>query len=434
MARTTRRTFLKQGSAGAAGAAVAWAGLSSSAAGANERITLGLIGCGGRGRRVACTAAGEKDATVAYVCDPDSRRAARAAKDCAGARAVDDLRKVLDAKDVDAVIIATPDHWHAPAAILACRAGKHVYVEKPCSHNIREGRLMLDAARKHKRVMQVGTQSRSNPPVREAIAALGEGVIGEVLVAKAWNSQRRANIGHAKPSKPPSAVDYDLWVGPAPFVEYQSNRFHYTWHWWFNFGTGDIGNDGVHELDVARWGLGVTGHPVRASGCGAKLFFDDDQQFPDTYSLAYEYPPPDTGGRARMLIYEQRIWSPYRQEGYENGNAFYGTKGMMLLAKGDGVRIFGPRNKPIGDKRFKLPTAPHVRDFLDAIKAGRKPHADIEVGHGAATLTHLGNIVARVGRSVRFDPKAENVVDDAEAARLVRRRYREGHWAVPKGV
>ena len=206
---------------------------------------------------------------------------------------------------------------------------------------------MVEAARRHKRVVQVGTQSRSGEHVRKAIAMLRDGAIGEVLVAKATNSQRRGNIGHAKPSRPPAYLDYDLWLGAAPEVPFQPNRFHYTWHWWYDFGTGDIGNDGVHDIDIARWGLGVAGHPSRVSGCGSKLYFDDDQQFPDTQYVTYEYPAEAKGGRKRMLIFEQRIWSPYRQEGHENGDVFYGTKGMMILGKGGGYRLFGERNKLI---------------------------------------------------------------------------------------
>ena len=429
----TRREFLKRTGA-AAGAAMALAGTSRSVLGANERIVVGLIGCGGQGRGLARTFAALPEATVAAVCDPDAKRRAAAQKDTKAPRAVADLRRILDDRSINAVIIATPDHWHGPAAILACQAEKHDYVEKPCSHNIREGRLMLEAARRHKRVMQVGTQSRSCGLIRKAMKMLADGAIGEVLVAKATNSQRRANIGHAKPSKPPAHLAYDLWVGPAPSVPYQRNRAHYTWHWWYAFGTGDIGNDGVHEIDIARWGLGVTGHPTRVGGCGSKLFFDDDQQFPDTQYITCQYPPEGKGGRKRMLVFEQRIWSPYRQEGFENGNAFYGTRGMMLLSKGAGYQLFGERNKPIKAEKAGLSLAPHAKDFIEAIKAGRRPHADIEVGHGAATVAHLGNIVARLGRPVTFDPKAERIVDDDEANRLCGRVYREGHWAVPKGA
>ena len=429
MAKHTRRAFLRRSTLAAAGAAMARRGPAIQAAGASERVVVGLVGCGGRGTGLARTFHARKDATVAWVCDPDRQRMARSRKAVGADRAEGDLRKALADRDVDAVVVATPDHWHAPAAVLACAAGKHVYVEKPCSHNIREGRAMVDAARKHRRVVQVGTQSRSSDAVRQGVRMLRDGAIGEVLVAKAINSQLRGNIGHAKPSKPPAHLDYDLWVGPAPFVPYQANRLHYQWHWWHAFGTGDIGNDGVHQLDVARWGLGVDDrHPASAAGYAAKLFFDDDQQFPDTYCITYEYPPAGKDKRRRLLIYEQRIWSPYQQEGFDNGNVFYGTGGMMLLGRGE-CKVYGKGNKLIREAKGGAATEPHVADFLDAIRTGRRPSADIEIGHRSATLAHLGNIVARVGRGVTFDAATERIVGDAEADKLTRRTYRPGHWA-----
>ena len=434
MKSTTRRTFLKAGGVGAAASAIALAGPSPTAHGAAERIVMGLVGCGGRGRGLARSFAARKDVKVAYVCDPDSNRRAQARKETGADHDVADMRKVLDDESVDAVIVATTDHWHGPATILACDAGKHVYVEKPCSHNIREGRLMIEAARRNKRVVQVGTQSRSSPQIQEAMALLKDGAIGDVLVAKATNSQRRSNIGRAEPSDPPAHLDYDLWVGPAPMRPYQSNLLPYKWHWFFAFGTGDIGNDGVHEIDVARWGLGVEGNPSAASGWAAKMFFDDDQQFPDTYYVTFSYPGDGKVGSRRLLVFEQRDWSPYRQEGHENGDMFYGTKGMMILGKGGGYQVFGERNKLLKEEKCGVPTETHVRDFLACIKDGAKPSADIDTGHYGATLAHLGNIVGRVGRSVVFDPKTERITGNDAADALTRRTYREGHWAVPKGA
>ena len=255
---------------------------------------------------------------------------------------VGDFRRILDDKSVDAVAIAAPDHWHGPAAIMASDAGKHVYVEKPCSHNIREGRLMVEAARRNKRVMQVGSQSRSTKVLQNGIKQIRDGAIGQVLADKAWNSQKRKNIGYQKPSKVPPRFDYDLWVGPSPMRPFQSNCHHYTWHWWHDFGTGDIGNDGIHELDIAAWGLGVESHPTQISGHGSKMFFDDDQQFPDTQYVTFEFPTGD-GDKCKLLTYEQRLWSPYFQEGDENGNVFYGTEGYLMLCKYSGWRLFGKK-------------------------------------------------------------------------------------------
>jgi len=441
MADRERRAFLKQ--AGVAGAvALNWTDSSARAAGANNRIAIGVVGCGGRGSGVAQSFARETGCAVVRVCDPDEGRAAalvsklRALPGGKTARAVADPRKIFDDKSIDAVLVATPDHWHAPASILALDAGKHVYVEKPCSHNLREGRLLVKAARRNKRVVQHGTQSRSSNLIADGIQLLREGIIGDVLVAKAWNVQRRANIGHAKPGKPPAGLDYDLWLGPAPFVPYQKNRAHYTWHWWHAFGTGDMGNDGVHELDYARWGLGAQIHPSRISALGGKLFFDDDQQFPDTMQVAFEYPGDGGIGSRKMLIFEMRIWSPASPFGMDNAVEFYGTQGRLMLAKRGKMLVYGKGNRPI---RPKLKAAPanlmnHRADFLDAIRTDRAPNAEIGIGHLSASLCHLGNIAVRVGRTLNFDPAKETFLGDDDANRLLSRTYRDGHWAIPRGV
>ena len=344
MRKVNRRGFFNR--AGVAAAAVAVAGQDSAAGGASERIVVGVIGCGGRGVKLGRTFDAQADATVAYVCDPDQNRAASAKAATHANHAVADLRQVLDDPSVDAIVIASCDHWHAPAAILAANAGKHVYVEKPCSHNLREGRLMIEAARRNKVVMQHGTQSRSHAGRQMAVQLLREGVIGDVLIAKHVNSQKRANIGRRSPSTPPAHLDYDLWVGPAEWRPYQANFVHYHWHWFYAFGTGDIGNDGVHGIDVARWGLGVGTHPSFVTGYGSKLFFDDDQEFPDTYTITFEYPGGGKVGDSRLLIYEQRIWSPYRQDPEGNSIFFYGTDGMMTIGR-EGARVYGPNNKLI---------------------------------------------------------------------------------------
>lgn len=436
MTSANRRQFLKHSGSILAGATLSMA--ARRAAGANERFVLGVIGPGGHGAGLLNSFAAQKDVEVGYVCDPDANRmgnAVRAVEKITGRKpkAEKDMRRIFDDRSVDAVVVATPDHWHAPATILACEAGKHVYVEKPCSHNIREGRLMVEAARRHNRVVQVGTQTRSVEHVRQAIELLHGGAIGDILAAKVWNSQLRGNIGHATPSDPPEHLDFDLWVGPAPMVPYQSNLLPSIWRWWYAFGTGDIGNDGVHDLDVGRWGLGVQTHPTTIAALGGKYFFDDDQQFPDTQTVVFEYAGRGPRGKVQ-LIYEQRIWSPYVQEGHENGNAFYGTKGMMILGKQSGWQLFGPRNEPREKMAVQFANEPHHRNFLECIRSGQRPNADIEIGHLSATLAHLGNIATRVGRVLHFDPSTEQIANDEEANRLVRRTYREGHWAVPKGL
>lgn len=433
MKPTNRRQFIQHTAVLAGAVTIA---PSLHAAQANDKIRIGLIGPGGMGLNHLRGFAGYMDVEVAYVCDPDENRRRAAASEVEKSsgkapKSVKDMRRVFEDKAVDAVVIATPDHWHVPAALLALDAGKHVYVEKPCSHNVREGRLLVAAARRAKRIVQVGTQSRSAEHVRRAMELLQSGAIGEVLVAKAWNSQLRANIGHARPSEPPPQLDYDLWVGPAPMVPYQSNLLHGSWRWFSAFGCGDAGNDGVHDLDIARWGLGVETHPNTIMALGGKYFFDDDQQFPDTQYVAFEY---EVGGKKKQLIYEHRIWSPYVQEGHENGNAFYGTKGLMIFGKGAGWQLYGSRNKLIEEMRGTLSLAPHHRNFLDCIRSGKPPNADAGTGHLSAALAHFANIATRLGSTFKFDPATERFIGNDEANKLLRRTYREGHWAEPKGV
>ena len=436
--RTPRRQFIKSSSASISALATVHLTSGLRAASPNDKVSLGIIGPGGMGRNHIGNLNKRKDVHIAFVCDPDSNHQAKAANMVESGTGIKpkqlgDMREMLEVKSVDAVFIATPDHWHAPAAILAAEAGKHVYVEKPCSHNVREGRLMIEAARRNRRVMQVGTQSRSTRHVQRAMELLHNGAIGRVLVAKAWNSQKRSSIGKAKPGTPPAHLDFDTWLGPAPKVSYQSNMLHGIWRWWHAFGTGDMGNDGVHDLDIARWGLGVTTHPSRIAALGGKYFFDDDQQFPDTQNVLFEYEPDTEGGRPRQLIFEQRIWAPYFEQGYENGDAFYGTDGIMLLGKHGGWKLFGPRNK----LREQMSGSPDLRahhdDFFRCIREGSTPNADIEIGHLSSSLCHLGNIATRVGRVLEFDPKREQIVGDDEANALVTRKYSD-HWGRPNGV
>ncbi|MEM7010169.1 MAG: Gfo/Idh/MocA family oxidoreductase [Verrucomicrobiota bacterium] len=431
----TRRDALKTAAAVSAAATAP----SAFAQGANDRVIVGATGMGGRGRQHAKLLAAREDVQVAYVCDPDLQRAEQAAgeveKVCGKRpKIVQDLRRILEDSEVDAITIASPDHWHAPATILACDAGKHVYVEKPCSHNVREGRLMVEAARTHDRVVQVGTQARNSVHVRRAMQLMADGAIGDVLVAKAWNSQKRRDIGHGEAIPVPEHLDYDLWLGPAPHQPFKSNLLHYNWHWHYAYGTGDMGNDGVHELDLAVWGLGVQSqHPEAVSGIGNKLYFDDDQEFPDTQNVVFDYAPAGENGQRKQLIFELRIWTPYRMEGYENGNAFYGTKGFLLLGKNDSFKLYGERNQLIeempADGANTRNTQIHHEDFLTCIRENKRPQADIKIGHHGATACHLGNIASRLKRTLVFDGEKEQFVDDDEANGFLTRSYRKDHWA-----
>jgi predicted dehydrogenase len=403
-----------------------------------ERVRIGVIGCGNQGGNHIKSLSTLKDAEIAYVAEVDSERLSRAVIEAGGAKGVGDFRRILDEPSVDAVTIATPDHWHVPVALLALAAGKHVYVEKPCSHNVREGQLLVAATHKHKKVVAQGTQSRSNPAMQQAMKMLRDGVIGDVLIAKCWNWQKRNDIGRMQPSAVPPGVDYDTWVGPAEWMPFQANRFHYNWHWWYNFGCGDLGNDGIHEFDYALWGLGVQTHPSVVSAAGGKYFFDDDQQFPDTMQVTFEYPGNDRVGGRRMLIYEQRLWSTTYPYNVDSGAEYIGTKGKMFISKRGKFEVRGERNRPLevsldGVPKSEVPQ--NQQNWIECIKSGGVPNANVEIAHRTATAAHLGNIATRLGRSIRFDPTEERILGDDEANALLSRNYRDGgHWGIPEGV
>lgn len=425
MNTTSRRYFL--GAAGTAAAA------QRSAVAASDVVRIGVIGLGGRGNALMSSELKRvPNARVTHLCDVDQARLekAQASADKLGygkVRGSEDLRRVLEDKEVDAVLIATPDHWHAPAAILACAAGKDVYVEKPVSHNLREGRLLVEAARKHQRVVQAGMQSRSRPSTIQAIEVAHSGKLGRVLMAKAWNAQQRDDIGTKTNSSIPAGVNFDTWVGPAEMVPFNENRFHYKWHWHWNFGTGDMGNDGAHQVDQARWAL-QTGLPTRISGSGAKYFFKDDQQTPDTMNLTFDY--GDKG-----LVWEMRIWHDYGLEGLDNAIAVYGTEGFLHIGRWNrqwGYRVFDKAGKLVTEHQDNQPDF-HMQNFVDCIASRKRPNCDIEIGHISSALCHLGNIVHRTGRNIAFNPTNESIPNDPEAAAMLKRKYRN-HWATPKGV
>lgn len=437
MPAPSRRQFLKDASLGLT-AATLLARSKSLAAGANERVHVGVIGCGNQGKSHLRSLTSLKDAHISYVSDIDQERLAMGVEMSGGATPVSDFRRILDDPSIDGVTIATPDHWHTPIALLALEAGKHVYVEKPCCHNIREGQLLRDAAKTSGKAVAHGTQFRSNPGVQQAVQMLRDGIIGDVLLARCWNWQERKNIGHLKPSAPPSNVDYDMWVGPADMVPFQANRFHYDWHWWYNFGCGDLGNDGIHEFDYTLWGLGVTTHPSIICGAGGKYFFDDDQQFPDTQQITFEYPGDDKVGDRKMLIYEMRLWSTTYPYNVDSGAEFFGNKGKMFISKRGKFEVRGPRNALLDvklDSEPKAEVSQNQQNWIDCIKSGKQPNANMEVAVRTATAVHLGNIATRLQRTVRFDADSEKIVGDGEATTLMSRKYREGgYWGIPKNV
>ena len=412
MACVNRREFL-----GAAAGLIVATGQEGQAA-ASERVRLAVIGLHGRGTDHAQMFASNPGAEVVAVCDVDEATFERPIKIVQkqtgkAPRVEKDFRRLLDDRTIDAVTIATPDHWHALMTVMASQAGKDVYVEKPVSHNIVEGRRMVEAARKYRRVVQAGTQRRSAPFVEEGIARVHAGAIGKVGMARAWIHQKRVGIGHGKPAPVPPGVDYAMWQGPAPERPFHPNRFHYNWHWFWNWGTGELGNNGIHGVDIARWGLRVDA-PLAVSSGGGKYLFDDDQEVPDTQIVTWEFP-------TACLVWEHRMWSSHPMEGTGFGIAFYGDKGTLIIGEKN-WRIEDGGERPPLDHSGKDGQGRHVQNFLDCVKSRAAPSGEIEIGHLSTRLCHLGNIAYRLGRKLTFDGSRE-AFHDPEANRMLAREY-----------
>jgi predicted dehydrogenase len=422
-----RRYFLQS--------SVALTALSKSLVAAGDKVNLAFVGVRGQGKNLVGQFAALPDVNIAYLCDVDQNVFGPAAKIVEEKKGkspqlIGDLRKALDDKSVDAIVIATPDHWHAPATLLGCAAGKDVYVEKPCSHNLREGRLMVEAARRHNRVVQHGTMYRSFPSYARAADLVKSGRIGRALMAKAWDVQLRDDIGRKADGPVPKGVDYDTWTGPALMLPFNENRFHYKWHWHWNYGTGDAGNDGVHQIDLARWVLGVEA-PLEVSGMGRKVFFQDDQQTPDTMNVTFDY-------KDKAIVFEMRIWNPYGMEDQENGVAIYGSEGVVHIGRWSagkerkyGYKVYDRNHKLVLEDYETQMQNWHARNFVDCIRSRQKPNADIDIGFTSTLHSHLANIVARTGHNLKFDAKTDSIIGDAEASKLLGRQYRS-HWATPK--
>ncbi|HVU85796.1 MAG TPA: Gfo/Idh/MocA family oxidoreductase [Pirellulales bacterium] len=422
-----RRAFLATGTAALAATTLAPRVLRA-ARSANERITLGVMGINGRGRALATVLAGQPDVDIAYLCDVDQGAIGPTLEAVAKTQqrtpqTVTDFRRILDDRAVDGLVIATPDHWHALATIHACAAGKHVLVEKPCSHNVIEGERMLAAARKHSRLVQVDTQRRSSASMKAMVDFLQSGGVGKLHFARSWITSRRENIGHATDEATPAGVDYDLWLGPAPARPFNRNHFHYRWHWFWQYGTGELGNNGVHGLDLARWGLGVD-MPTSVVSSGAKQFFDDDQVTPDTQVVCYEYP-------GLTLMWEHRTWSPYGMNGSTFGVEFHGAEGVVTT-DGRTWSIHRPKEPPKPGFEGNTSYEPeHQRNWLDAIHGDAQLTADIDVGRTSAALCHIGNISQRLGRKLAWDAvSGKFAAADAEANALLGREYR-APWILP---
>jgi predicted dehydrogenase len=389
------------------------------------RIRLGVVGTGGRGTEHARAFASVSDVTVAYVCDVDESRAQKAAAAVgkvkgvtADPTAVGDFRRILDDKEIDGITIATCNHWHAVMGILACQAGKHVYVEKPCSHNPREGELLVAAARKHKRHVQMGNQRRSYGHYIEAVQKLRDGILGRAYLAKSWYFNSRPSIGRGKPADPPKGLNYELWEGPAPHRPFKDNYLHYNWHWFWHWGNGELGNNGVHSIDVCRWGLGVD-YPVHVTSSGGRYRYDDDQETPDTHTVCFQFD-------GRKMITWEGLSCNTAPGGSAFDMIFYGEKGSMVLKDG-GYTIHDVKGKEV--EKFPAHDARQDRHFgnwLAAIRGGEKLNSEIEEGHKSTLLCHLGNIAHRTGRALKCDPKDGKVIDDGEAMKLWTREYAKG--------
>lgn len=433
-----RRQFLRN--TGLAGTALLSAGqfpLLAFNGSPNEKIIVGLMGTNGRGEYLAGLYAAIPNVEVAYICDVDetvlSRTIAAIAKKTGKQpKGFKDIRKMLEQKDMDALVVAPPDHWHAPASLLGVQAGKHVYVEKPCSHNPAEGEMLVKAAAKYKKLIQMGNQRRSFPGVVKAMQELHDGAIGRVYFAKGWYTNNRKSIGIGKTIAVPANLDFDLWQGPAPRKAYRDNLVHYNWHWSWHWGTGEALNNGTHELDVMRWGLGVD-FPTKVVSAGGRYQFKDDWETPDTQTISYEF-NNNTG-----MSWEGRSCNDYRIEGSGRGVIFYGDKGTMVIPGGDDYRVHDEAGKLLREVKSSVGKieastigmgetldALHLVNFIESIRGKEKQHSPISEGHISTLLPQLGNISWRSGNALHCDPSNGHILNDPKAMALWKRDYEKG--------
>jgi predicted dehydrogenase len=435
----TRREFIGGVAVGAAGLALSSTAKSyANILGANDRVNFAIIGLNGRGyAHLSGIAANKETARVACICDVDSRVldkfAGAALQDLGYAPAKEkDFRKVLQSKEVDAVSIATPDHWHAPMAILAVQAGKHVYLEKPSSHNPYESELLRQAQRKYGKLVQLGSQQRSSPHTIEIVNRIHQGLIGNAYFAKAWYSNTRKSMGTGKVASVLADLDWELWQGPAPRKPYKDNIHPYNWHWLQLYGTGESLNNGTHEVDVCRWALQVD-YPNRVTASGGRYHFTDDWEFYDTLVTNFEY-------KGKMITWEGMSCQGKQYYGRGRGVTIHGTKGTVLVDR-DGYQVFSLDDKKIeevqsGGKNSTKDvlsrdamTSAHFRNLIDGIRQGEKLHSPIEVGDYCVTMLHLSNIAWRVHRVLTLDPKTAHILNDPGAMHWWKREYEKG-WEV----
>lgn len=417
-----RRRFLQSSGALATLLALGRAPAVLSADSPAGTVRVGVMGLG-RGRDHVAAYLQLPNVEIAYVCDVDERRLAPAVKSIRERtgrepKAIRDFRTMLDDPALDAVSIATPNFWHAPATILACSAGKHVYVEKPGSHNGREGELMVAAARKYRRVVQMGNQRRSLPEVQEAMQRLHEGEIGPVRFARCWYSNARDTIGRGQPVPVPEWLDYTLWQGPLPERPFVDNLVHYNWHWRWFWGGGELANNGIHALDIARWGLGVE-HPRRVTVNGGRYHFQDDQETPDTTIATFDFGTCGASWDASSCL--------PRTEEKLAFVTFYGDRGVLKLDGGSSYLVLDPNGKELRAVKGKFSDVPHFANFVAAIREEAKLNSEIAVGQTSTRLCHLGNIAWRTTTDLAVDPATGQILEPTrEMRRMWTREYRRG--------
>ena len=421
MSPSTRRGFIQQSVALGVGLSLS-SPQSSRAFSANDKISVACIGVRGRGNSVMRSFTAEADCEVTHICDVrKSVREQRGAemKERTGRmpKLVNDYRDLLKDESIDAFMVATPDHWHAMLTIEGCLAGKDVYVEKPASHNILEGKTAVAAARKKNRMVQMGTQIRSSTFLKEAVEYARSGAMGKIIFGRAWETSRNGAVHLPKDSEPSSDIDYHIWQGPAPERVYNAGIVGSAWRWLFDYGTGDLGNDGVHRIDYCRAVMGLDGMPKTISTAGGMFFFEDDQQWPDTMIVNYEYPDA-------VLQYEMRLWSRPKLDGAGEGANIYGENGWMQVTN-TSWKAFDAAGKLVKQGSGDVGQQALIRNFLDAIRSRKRESLNQEIysGHVSTTLCHAGNISWRTGKKLRFDAKTETF-DDAEANKLVGRAHR----------
>src|SRR5215470_4056870 len=407
----------------------------------NDTIRIATIGLRGRGKDHIKEITGQPNVELVALCDIDSKvldaAASSVEKITQKKPAIyTDYRKLLEDKSIDAISIATPNHWHTLMTIDACRAGKDVYVEKPCSHNIFEAKQIVAAARKYNKMVQQGSQSRSSVALQDGVQKMREGLLGDLYLSRGLCYKWRDTIGKTPVSEVPEGVDYDLWTGPAPKKPFTKNRFHYNWHWFWDFGNGDLGNQGIHEVDIARWGLGVT-HPTKVTAIGGKFMFDDDQETPNTITAAYEF---NVGGKAKMMTFEVRHWYSNHEAGISGekpgntiGNTFYGSNGYLVIDNYNKYYSFIGKDQKPGPARTERDQ--HFANFISAVRSRKREdlNAEIEEGAMSSVLVHLANISYRLGRTLHWDEKTWTVKNDPEATRMLTRNYR-APYIVPAKV